>query len=355
MVALPAVIYAACMALTVISGAFRTGRGMSFDTVQTAFGPVQFLMLGTVAFSYAAVGHGKVLLDRFVAVGVVVALWVVLEWADFPWVRSLSFAVTDQKPVFLGHAATGVPRAPGPFDQPHFAGAYLLVVLSVMAYRGIEHHRRSFVAASVVLAGIAGTGTAVIVLGSLVVLGMSLMMGEGSLRVVRRWLLAGVPAAVMACLALVARLPYERPVGQGASAPVSLADRWDIWTSQFLPELGRHGRWLTGYGAGFADGMYPHPESLYIGLLWRGGVVLLASYALFLVCALRVGWVLRRSAQAAALFTILVTFIPLNIVEPYFVDSGSPHALALLLGCVVVAWPAFAHGRPRSEPTVPTS
>ena len=121
--------------------------------------------------------------------------------------------------------------------------------------------------------------------------------------------------------------------GGGGVLPHNAAFRIHVWVSQWLPVISHH--ILTGVGPTIptAGVIWTSTESLYVTLLLRGGAPLLAAYA-----ALMVVWfaAARRAAGAreSALGGVgqvsvvaILLLIPMQLAEPYFVDTGLPHVL----------------------------
>ena len=137
--------------------------------------------------------------------------------------------------------------------------------------------------------------------------------------------------------------------GGGGVLPHNAAFRIHVWVSQWLPVISHH--ILTGVGPTIptAGVIWTSTESLYVTLLLRGGAPLLAAYA-----ALMVVWfaAARRAAGAreSALGGVgqvsvvaILLLIPMQLAEPYFVDTGLPHVLWALVGIACVYGAAERH------------
>jgi O-antigen ligase len=125
-----------------------------------------------------------------------------------------------------------------------------------------------------------------------------------------------------------------------------------VWTHQYFPALDGH--WLTGYGPGTPPGItFGYTESVYLELLLRGGVILLAMYLCLMVALVAAAWPVaraRRSSEsrlaARVLVVLLAALVYLHLLEPYFVVTGLPHVL-WVLAALAFAGGARPHG-PRS-------
>jgi hypothetical protein len=135
---------------------------------------------------------------------------------------------------------------------------------------------------------------------------------------------------------------HDRP----SWVPQTVYYRYQVWTGQYFPALS--GKWLTGYGPDLPPSVqFPFTESLYMLLLLRGGLPLLAAY--LLLTAALLGATIRarnnpepeRRASARAVAIMIVLLLPMHLIEPYFVLTGGSHliwiAAALALGSTRLA------------------
>jgi uncharacterized membrane protein YhaH (DUF805 family) len=148
---------------------------------------------------------------------------------------------------------------------------------------------------------------------------------------------------------------YGRAPGTQGSAlvPQTIQHRYDLWTTQLLPAL--KGHVTTGYGpalpAQFAN--FPYTESLYINLLYRGGVVLLGIFLALAVAMMAAGMRARRDrdplqkALGPAVVVGVLALLVIGLIESYFTDDGPPQVLWMLLGLLAfrdaLPLPAYAH------------
>jgi hypothetical protein len=141
------------------------------------------------------------------------------------------------------------------------------------------------------------------------------------------------------------RLAYTFTTAPGAERhalmPQSVDYRLELWTEQFLPAL--HNHWLTGYGPLLPPHIsFEYTESLYLTLLFRGGVVLLLVYAGLMVALGAIAWRAARSRAPARRLAGRVTFLlvgllaVMHLMEPYFTTSGLPHLVWILAALVTL-------------------
>jgi O-antigen ligase len=138
-----------------------------------------------------------------------------------------------------------------------------------------------------------------------------------------------------------------------AFVPQSIAYRFELWTEQLLPAIA--GRWLTGWGPDLPSSLsFEHTESMYLTLLFRGGVPLVLVYAALTLALAGAAWRLgARSARpfdrmlARVMFTLVALLAVLHLLEPYFVTTGLPH-LIWILAALVMSGLHDAPGRERA-------
>jgi hypothetical protein len=163
-----------------------------------------------------------------------------------------------------------------------------------------------------------------------------------------RLLLGGLAAAAVLATALfwptlAGRFEFQfgdDTSGRNPLVAESVAYRFKIWKRDYLPALA--GRWLAGYGPEIPPEVaWKATESQYVALLLRGGLPLLALYgALFWGLALRARELLHhpeveQRVLARVLGATLVVLLPMQLVYPYFTNSGLPQLLWLLPALLV--------------------
>ena len=326
---------------------------VTFDGVQTLGGPLLFLLLYRACrVLLTAAAEVRVVLRVVLLSAIPVGLWAVAQALDLGPSRSwaVSWAGDDQ---FSALEDLGLGRATRPFGHPHTLGAYL-VVLTLVAVALLLRPGQQVLQARWLLAvlaccagGFAASATAAPALA--VVAGaiwLGVRAGQG-----RRVLVAIAGVCIVAGLAaapLVAGRVRQQfdPAFDGSAqsslVPQTIRHRADVWWHEYRPAL--RGHWLTGWGPGVPKGViYPFTESLYVTLLVRGGLLLLLVYGAFVwvvVAGLRSRFGSdppERAATAEALAVATVLFVPLHLLEPYFVTTGMPHLWWLLLGLAMAA------------------
>jgi hypothetical protein len=262
-------------------------------------------------------------------------------------------------------------RATGPFPHWQMLGAYLLVVVLVAVALLLDPQSR--VLRRPLLVGILALDCAALVETVSVTPLLATLVGTivlaaryGRTRRLLPWLALAcvVGGAVFgSLLSQRAQLQYATSPGQSNGlVPQTIAYRYDVWTTQFLPAL--TGRWLTGWGpccstpTDLPSGLgWDFTESVYLTLLLRGGVILLAGYAVLMWAFASVS---RRAAREPArpaadraaanvLFFLVLALVPLQWIEPYFIDDGLPQLVWGLAGLLMATGATAAptrRGRP---------
>jgi hypothetical protein len=262
--------------------------------------------------------------------------------------------------VYAAGASTA--RVTGPFPLWHNLAGYLLMYLIVIAalmLRGVpDVMRRSF------LIGIAAVDAIALVETLSIAPIIALVACVAILGVWYRGVsrvLVGLAVVVVAALLLFgaridARFTSEYGQGPGAHGsslvPSTIQYRYDLWTTQLLPML--KGHVTTGYGPVLPSQFqnFPYTESLYINLLYRGGVVLLLVFiglaGVMLSSALRARKdrdPLQQALGPAVALGVL-SLVVIGFIESYFTDDGPPQVLWMLFGLLAfrnaVPMPAYA-------------
>jgi hypothetical protein len=324
------------------------GAGFSADSVGTLAGPLQFLLLyRAVTVALPDARDRSRALRALLVTSVPVALLALGQQYDVGGLRGLMVRATGTD-IYLTQLAAGeAPRATGPFPHWHQLAGYLLLVTLVavgLLLSGSERAlRRRWLLAVLAVDGLALVQTATIsaVFGAL---GGALLVGFWlhRLRLVARGVLVACAlAAILAGPVIVGRFEQQwvRPPGSTANpfVPNTIDFRWQVWTQQYFPVL--DGRWLVGFGPDPPPGpRFAYSESLYISLLLRGGLLLLAVFGALMIAL----WALARSGLhdpdperrvvAAVVAATILVLVLIHVIEPYFLDSGPPHVLWALAG-----------------------
>lgn len=358
----------AYLVATAALGAFdllQRGGPFTIDTVGTLIGPLQFLLLyRAVRTALPSPEQRRAALALLLVASVPVSVLALLQQFDVAGARQLVttltgtdiYATTVQN-VF--GVETPAARATGPFPHWHDLAGYLLVVVVLSFGLLVEGSGRVLprpaLVAILAIAGVAlvQTASAAPIIGACAgVLAIALWARRRP--AVLGWtMLAAVFAAIAFAPLLESRIQQQlaaAPGTQPSLVPQTLQYRYGVW-QQFVPVL--HDRLLTGYGPDLPPGLsFPHAESLYVELLLRGGVPLLAVYAA-LTWALAAG-ALRTTRHAdpdarvvgRVVLVVVCLLVLIHLISTYFLDSGPPHLLWALAG--LLAWPAAGSPTARS-------
>jgi hypothetical protein len=265
------------------------------------------------------------------------------------WAQHLNFHLTG---VNLGHTD----RATGPFTGWQVLAGYLLAVglvcTSIIAFdaRRILGPRIAALVLVLIVAALARTLT-VGALAGWIIGSAVLVVWAGRVHINGVRLAALAATAVVAfTLVLGARFSQEFQAAAGQAptgfVPRTIVARYDHWAQQYLPALA--GRWVTGFGPDFpATVTTKYTDSLYLTLLLRGGLILLAIYVALMACFVGIarsvsGLGIEVRSIAVALIVLVVVLTPLQVIATYFTTSGLPQViwvLAALVGTASVLWP----------------
>jgi hypothetical protein len=342
--------WAACayIAATFLLGALglaRRNAPLTADELGAMIGPLQFLLLYRAV---AATADTEALRTRCLAWLVLgslpVSLLTMLQYLGAPGVVDLLADATGR---------TGsVARASGPFEHWQTLAGYLAMVVFIgvtsLLVRPVARRWllvTALAAACTALLLTLSIGPILAVVAGAIVLG--LWLGR-SVEVILCLLAAVVVLGLLFQPETGARIDQQFARGPTAEHPAwvpqTLAYRWEIYETRNVPSL--HGRWIAGYGPDLPPEFerFPYAESLYFGLLLRGGLILLATYALLTAAYFAVGRAaVRRSRSPSGeiagrvLQIAAVAFLFLNLIESYFLGSGQPHTLWILAGIAVSA------------------
>ena len=322
------------------------GQHINQSELDTLLGPLQFLLLyRATAVTARTPERRRVALRLMLWASVPVALLAIGQQFNFPGVRSLLVTLTNNN---VYSATNTAARVTGPFPLWHNLAGYMLIYLLAIAallLRGVTDvlSRGSLVAIALVdtvaLVETLSIAPIIALVAGVAILGIYF---KGITRVV-----AGLAVVIIAGLLVFgARIDarftqeYGRAPGTQGSAlvPQTIQHRFDLWTTELIPAL--KGHVVTGYGPAlppqFAN--FPYTESLYINLLYRGGLVLLAIFlglAVSMVVASMRARLDRDPLQKAlgpAVAMAVVALVVIGFIESYFTDDGPPQVLWMLLG-----------------------
>ena len=317
------------------------GDPFTAENLGTLLGPLQFLLLyRAVVTALPSDEERRRALELVLIASLPVSAMAILQQLNVPGVRELTTSLTGAD-LSEDWAYQQLPRATGPFPHWHMAGGYLLIVILLCVGLLLEGSRRVLSRRAIIgvlalaVAALAGTvAIAPMFAGGAGALLLGFELGRlGRIAV---WL-AAAAVAVGLLFGPVMNARYEQQLGDGPAlaVPQTVAYRHQVWTEQFIPALSGH--WTTGYGPDLPPQIqWDHTESVYITLLLRGGVSLLALYGgLMWALAHTAGRCVaarpdhvRAVARVLRITVVLLAF--LHLVMPYFVTTGLPHLLWLL-------------------------
>jgi hypothetical protein len=337
------------------------GQHIAQGELDTLLGPVQFLLLyRATAVSARTPERRRLALRLMLWASLPVALLALGQQFNFPGVRSLLVTLTQNN---VYSATSTAARVTGPFPLWHNLAGYLLMYLFTIAallFRRVDGVMRPAfllligVVDAVALIETLSLAPIIALVAGVAVLGIYF---KGVTRVA-----AGLAVVIIAALLVFgaridARFTQEygrAPGTQGSPlVPQTIQHRYYLWTTQLLPAL--RGHVTTGYGPAlpsqFAD--FPYTESLYINLLYRGGLVLLVIFFGLAATMVSAGLRARRDrdplqkALGPAVVVGVLALLIIGLIESYFTDDGPPQVLWMLLGLLAfrdaLPLPAYAN------------
>ncbi|MBV9604680.1 MAG: O-antigen ligase family protein [Solirubrobacterales bacterium] len=322
------------------------GQHINRGELDTLLGPLQFLLLyRATAVTARTPERRRLALRVMLWASLPVALLALGQQFNLPGIRSLIVTLTGNDVYSAGDSAA---RVTGPFPLWHNLAGYLLMYLLTIAallLGGVtDVMRRSFLILIALIDAAALLETLSIAPIIALVAGVAILgvWFKGITRV-----FAGLAVVIVAGLLLFgARIDarvtqeYGRAPGTQGSAlvPSTIQYRYDLWTNELLPAL--KGHVTTGYGpvlpAQFAN--FPWTESLYVNLLYRGGVILVVIFLGLATTMIAAGFAARRDrdplqkALGAAVVVGALSLVVIGLIESYFTDDGPPQVLWMLLG-----------------------
>jgi hypothetical protein len=364
------------MALAYVVATFVLGAGdmLARRTAFTAeltgqlIGPLQFFLLyRSVVIALDTPELRRRAVRLLLLSSILVSVTALLQFFNVGPARA--FIKTAVNSVAAGSARYtdgGLPRATGIMDHWHSLGGYMLVIILLCVALLLDGQQRVMSRRwlTIVLAFAVVGITLTLTLGPIIgAVAGSIWLGVagGRARKVIGWLAVGV-LVVVALLGpfLAARLDqqFESRVGQASGAggpsflPQTIRYRVEVWQEEYLPLVASN--LLTGYGPGLPPYInWRYTETLYVTLLLKGGLPLLAIYAGLMYA----GWLLARWLASSSLASseersiaqvvliLIVILIPMHFINPYFANTGLAHPLWILFGLL-----AGAAGRLRTRP-----
>jgi hypothetical protein len=353
------------MALAYVVGTLVLGAGdmlvrdarFTADLNGQLIGPLQyFLLYRSVAVALDTSELRRRAMRLLLLGSIPVCISGLLQLFNLGPTRAFIDTVVNNSGVSEADAPGGLARASGIMDHWHSLGAYMLVIVLLAVALLLDGRQRvmsrPWLIAVLAFAtvGLASTLTFAPIIGAIagsIVLGA--MIGQS--RKVVAWMGIGALAVGIILGPFFANRLSEQFGDQVAQAsgiegpsflPQTLRYRIEVWRDQYLPVVGSH--LLTGYGPGLPPYVnWEFTETLYITLLLRGGIPLLAIYAALMFAAWSLArWLLPRAGPddrctARVVLTLILLLVPMHFIVPYFVNTGLTHPLWILLGMVSAA------------------
>jgi hypothetical protein len=356
-----------CVATLVLGTAAMLDRGapMTLEAISTLAGPFQFLLLYRAVLAVVSTeAERRRALALVLLASVPVSLIALLQFAGIGGLTDTLNSITGAEGLVVHTEEEGIEhRITGVFPHWQMLAGYLFVVVvaglgALLAPgRGALPRWLCGAVTLLALAAMISTGTFVTAFGAVAA---AFVLGAWYGRLGR--VVAGLGAAAAGAAALFGSLIAERVAFSFAAAPgadreafipQSIAYRIELWTGELLPAIA--GRWLTGWGPELPSSLsFEHTESMYLTLLFRGGIPLLLVYGALTLALAGAAWRLAAGSErpfdrmlGRVMFTLVALLAVLHLLEPYFVTSGLPH-LIWLLAALAMSGLHDAPGRPRA-------
>jgi O-antigen/teichoic acid export membrane protein len=333
------------------------GDSLSGDDLGTLLSPLMFFLLYRALLVALPRREDRMrAVDWLLIASLVVSASAMVQALQIPAIDK--FFVTFTGEDWSGRLTWAVPRVNGIFPHWTMLAGYLfaiLVVCTALLLGDVRGARRRLAIAAAVAASIGLVLTVTIgpMLATLAgVVALAWWYGRAGRMVL--YLVVACTVLLIAFQPLLTRRADDQFKTQASSSahyslvPATVANRLGFWTEQYIPAL--EGRWLTGYGPQIPPEVtWKHTESVYITMLLRGGLPLLALYGgLMWSMALLARDVGRRRAPAGepaqveraigrALFVLIVLLALIQVTAPYFATTGLPHVWWVLAALVAAA------------------
>jgi hypothetical protein len=324
-----------------------SGRHLGPAALQTAAGPIQFLLLYRVLAVALRDERHQVLAQRaLLFASLPVSALGVAEAMGPAAIHDALVSVTGTT-VFNAAGYTPVPRAASVFPIWLGLAGYLLVVMVLAAallMGGDREVAPRWALLLVLFLGFAALIASLTITITVALAGAFIYLGSRYRRL--RQVLAGAGLAALVAVIVFGSLLSQRVAAQqqpghqtgNSFLPQTLAYRVQIWRDQYVQAMSGH--WATGYGPTYPPNIsWAHTESGYITLLLRGGIPYLAIAGImlwFVVARARSEGALATSAHRRALCetaaVLALLQIVINLTFPYLIDGGMPQALFVVLG-----------------------
>jgi hypothetical protein len=332
-------------------------RGDQFtpDLNGKLIGPLQFfLFYRSIAVVLTSPELRRTAVRLMLLASVPISISALLQFFNVGPVRAFILEATGS--LALLDSQGGLFRASGIMEHWHSLGGYM-VVIAMLCVALLLNDRQDVMRRGALglilgmaLLAIMATLTLVVIMATVVGL-IGLGMAFRRSKTVLGWLAIGALVSVVVLGPFIgARLTgqFNTQVSQASGTegpsflPQTVRYRIQVWMQQYGPVLASN--LLTGYGPGVPPNVnWKFTESAYITFLLRGGVPLLAIYVGLMLAA----WSLARFvadragpndhsvAQATAMVILLL--VPMQVINPYFTNTGLPHILWGLFGVLAAA------------------
>lgn len=329
----------------------------------TLLGPIQFVLLLRAVIAGLSQDRYRIkAVHCMLAAATVVGLVSLLQLGDVGPTRSILKSVTGSEE-FESALAGGVGRVTGPFNIWHELAGFLMpsILLSAALLLSASTLKAKF-RYGIVLAVTGATLLSTATIGPLIATvlgGLYLAWKRG---VLHRVLALLIPVALIAVILFGGTLSGRANQQFSSSAssyripwlPESISYRYAIFREQSQPALA--GRWITGFGPDLPVqltlGNFPFTETAYVTLLLRGGIPLLCIFVVLLLTVGRAARDAQRRARsdfdwsvATVVLTMTVSYLILQLIESYLLDSGPPHAYWAIVGIMLAVGPATVDRR----------
>jgi hypothetical protein len=131
------------------------------------------------------------------------------------------------------------------------------------------------------------------------------------------------------------------PVKEIPFLPQNVDFRIQVWSTEFVPVLKND--LVSGYGPELPSSLpFAYTESIYVTLLWRGGLPLLLLYGALMFALVAAARAPRddddvyRSVPARVVTIAVILSLFMQTLTNYFVNAGFPHLLWVLAALALV-------------------
>lgn len=338
--------------IPLLDSVFVSGQHLAPRDLQTAFGPLQFLLLYRVTADVLRSVQAQRMAQRaLLLASVPVSLLAIAEEVGPAAVHETLIAMTGTT-AFNTQGYTAVSRSASVFPMWLALAGYLMVVillgLSLLLGRIADVLPRWGLIVVILLGVLAVVASLSLTVTAMIIVGGG-YLGWKHGQLTKILLLLGaiglITAAVFGSL-ITQRMQAQTQSGARTRTvgpswlPQTLAYRAEVWKEQYSGVVIKYA--ATGYGTDYPPEVeWGHTESGYITLLLRGGILYLSTAGLLLYAVirrirreLRTGPPPSRRALLYAAQTLVLAQFPLNLTFPYLTNSGMPQALWIVFGLV---------------------